>query len=684
MRARIAWALAGVSLVLVVADAVVTSRYRSLFSEAAVAVHGFPFVDAAVLGCAVMGAVILSRDDRHVVGWLLSIVGTTSALSLLTEAYAVWVTGEGGPGLRSLGGVAGWTSSVFGGQLAIAGLALMFLLAPEGRLLSRRWRYAALVAVLGALLCLVALLSQNPTEYDIRAPEEGIGAARAVLLSVGFLLITAALLASLASMVVRLRRSQGEQRQQVRLIALSAALVCGGLVALLVVQAFNGGEQTWAASLPLFVSYMLLPVLFAVAVLRYRLYDVEVIINRTVVLAVAAAFAAVGYTTLVVTVGKLVHRQTGGFWLSLLATAVVAVAFQPLRRRVVRLANRFAYGSRAHPYEELAEFSRRLAETPSPATLLPAVAAAAGEALSARHATATLSVIGAGPMTGTWGQGSPESTDTHAVPVRIDDAVLGAIEVAIPKGRLLRASDERLLLALADQAAVAFRNAAMQTQLARHVADLDRTTHELAESRVRIIEADDAVRRSLEEAISRQVLPHLVTVAEELGRLRGAGVAPTAGIDELMTGVNTSLESLRELTRGVFPTQLGRAGVEPALRAFLSQSHLPATLTVDPSAAGKRFAARVEAAVYFCATEAATAGPGPISIELAADTATLRLEVVGVEATMLDLQGVVDRVEAAGGSLTGDDHVLALRIPVGQEHAAGSALDLVAGGGPGR
>ena len=105
-------------------------------------------------------------------------------------------------------------------------------------------------------------------------------------------------------MVVRLRRSRGEVRQQVRLIALAAALIGVGLVALFVVQVFNGGEQTWAAVLPLFLSYMFLPVLFGIAVLRYRLYDVEVIVNRTLVITIGTAFAAIGYTTLVVTVGS--------------------------------------------------------------------------------------------------------------------------------------------------------------------------------------------------------------------------------------------------------------------------------------------------------------------------------------------------------------------------------------------
>ncbi len=356
----------------------------------------------------------------------------------------------------------------------------------------------------------------NPTTFDITrtSGDPGLGD---LLFAVGFLLICVGLLVSLASMVTRLRRSQGEQRQQLRLIAMSAALICCGVAALFVVQSFNGGEQTWAASVPLFVSYLLLPILFAVAVLRYRLYDIEVIINRTVVLAAAAAFAGLGYTVLVVVVGDLVGRRTSGFWLSLLATALVALAFQPIRRWVVRFANRLAYGSRAQPYEALSDFSRRIAQTPSPETLLPAVADAAGRAVSARRATAILEVPGAPAATADWGQDGADAGDRHVVPVQNGGLTLGSIEVTLPKGRPLHPADLRLLAALADQTAVAFRNTALETQLAAHVAELDRTTRQLADSRSRIIEADDAARRTLEAAISREVLPHLVPLPEALG-----------------------------------------------------------------------------------------------------------------------------------------------------------------------
>ena len=138
VRARIAWALAGITAVLVVADAVVSAQAVSLTSETAVAVHGFPFVHGAVLGSTVMGALIISRYDRHPIGWLLSLVGFAGGLSLLTEAYALWVQEGDGPGPAASAASRPGCPSMLGGQLAIAGLALMFLLSPDGHFLSRR------------------------------------------------------------------------------------------------------------------------------------------------------------------------------------------------------------------------------------------------------------------------------------------------------------------------------------------------------------------------------------------------------------------------------------------------------------------------------------------------------------------------------------------------------------------
>ena len=357
---------------------VVTAQYRHLLSEEAVAEHGFPFVDGAVLGCARDG-----RADR--------LARRPAPDRLAAERRRVrpapcrwsrrptrsgWCT-RAGPGRAAWAGVAGWLSSLVGGQLAHRRAR------PDVPARPRRAPALAPVEVRrrghrgsGSCCASLGVVSLDPATFDLVVESDDIGPVRSALLSLGFLLISVgpARLAGLDAAAAAPEPGRGApagapDRPLGGPHHHRAALACSSS------QIVNGGRQTWAASLPLFASYLLLPVLFAIAVLSYRLYDVEVILNRTLVLAAGTAFAALGYTTLVVVVGKLVDQQTSGFWLSLLATALVALAFQPLRRSVVRLANRLAYGPRAQPYEALSDFSDRLAETPSPRTLLPAVAA---------------------------------------------------------------------------------------------------------------------------------------------------------------------------------------------------------------------------------------------------------------------------------------------------------------------
>ncbi len=663
MYARVAWVLTALTVLIAGADVWVTSQYRSLLSEEAVALHGFPFVSGAVVGSAVMGAVIIQRYARHPIGWLLNLSGFLASIALLAEAYSAWVLTADGPGSWSFGAVAGWISLLLGGQFSIAALAILFLVAPDGHLLSRRWRLAAIVAVLGLASYTAGLLTVSPTSFDPEMDE--VGPSGSLLFAAGSLLIIVGLIAATVSMVRRLRRSHGEQRQQLRLISLSVVFLVFGVVCLIVVQRFNGGRQTWVASLPLFVAYFLVPILFAVAVLRYRLFDLDVIINRAVILAAVVLFAGIGYTGLVVAVTALVKTRTSGFWLSLLATSLVALAFQPLRRRVVRLANRLAYGARALPYEALSDFSRSLAETVSPRLLLPAVAEAAGRAVSARSSITVLQVPGTAGVSEAWPSASDVAPEFE-VPVRHEGDVLGSIGVTLPKGQRLRAADERLLQDLADQTALAFRNVAMESELAAHVAALDRTTHALAESRRRLIAADDAARCQLESAISRTVLSHLRSMPERLSSLSVARSGTTAvdELEQLVTQTNTALESLREVTHGVFPTQLARAGLTRALKSHLARTG-HASLSVEPSA-DRRFPARVETAVYFCCVEALRARPAGVRIDLRMVRDDLVVQVRGVSLDEIDVQAIVDRVEAVGGSPGLDDpQLLSVSIPIG-------------------
>lgn len=659
---RLPWLLVALSAACFAGDTAMNAAVQPLFSRDSTVVHGWPIINAAALGSTLMGALILSRLPRNPIGWILVGVGASTSVSMVSEIYSIWVDTEGGPGTRSPSVLAGWVAAFFGGPVALTGLTVMFLIAPDGHVLSRRWRYAVAATVLGLALFLVGLVHADPDSFVGRGDQTHTNTTSGFLLSSGVLLVCAMLLLSVASLMVRMRRATGETRQQLRWFVLAAAAAGVGMLMLLVVSGLNDGRTTWLSAVPLQVSFLLLPVLLAIAVLRYRLYDVDVIINRAVVVTLAAAFVAVGYTLLVVGVGALLGDQVSGFWPSVVATAAVAMAFQPLRCRVVRFADRLAYGPRAVPYDALSAFSRRLGDSPAPASLLPAVAEAAGRAVAASRCVVTLDVDHGETGTASWSS-SPRAARSASgadVTVPVADAAgpLGSITVTPAPGRAVRPHELALLDDLAEQAAVAFRNARLAAELAAHVADLDRRTAELAASRRRLFEAGDAERRRLEHAIDRDVMPNLRSLTATLE----AGPDPTTATDALVGQATDALEALRELTRGIFPTMLARAGVAPALTAFLARVGNPVQLAVAASAQGRRFAARTEAAAYYAATAAVTAGARG-TLHLSVDDRSLVLEVERAAPLRGEREAVLDRVEALGGSLVESLGRLRVTVP---------------------
>ncbi len=175
-----------------------------------------------------------------------------------------------------------------------------------------------------------------------------------------------------------------------------------------------------------------------------------------------------------------------------------------------------AYGDRAAPYLALADFNRKLAEKPSTSALLPAVAEAAGRAVGAASSVVTLELQGNRLSSAEWSHagtvGDPQTQ--LEVLIRDDGVVRGGIAVTPRKGQALRNADVALLEDLADQASQAFRNIATESRLADHVAALNSTTQQLADSRRRIIEAEDAARLRLETSISREILPRLTALPD--------------------------------------------------------------------------------------------------------------------------------------------------------------------------
>jgi signal transduction histidine kinase len=655
VRPRIAWAVVGLVLVATVLDTVFTAAHGSLWNEATWAEHGWPLAPLANLGCALMGALIVRRHSGHPLGWLLCVASLLS-VTLAAEAYGVWALADGGPGQEVLGHLALWAGPLLGWP-AFAALVLVFLIAPDGHLPSPRWRWAVWVTGAGLALHTLGTLTTPPGDF-VYGQRDSTRAITAPLLTVGWMLVAVGLLASAVSLVVRLRRARDDVRRQLLWIAAAAALLAVGVAVILAVPRVTGVEGTWLAALPLRVAQVAVPLCVAVAVLRHRLLEIDVIVNRAAVLALATLLVAVGYVLVVVTVGRAVDGGTNGFWPSLVATAVVALAFQPLRSRVVRVADRMAFGTAAVPYEALTDFTRRIGSSPDPSTLLPAVAEAAARAVNATRVVAVLD-LDAGPDHGaTWPPGLAADREAPGLelPILHLGERLGSITLTMPTGQPLRRREHQLLADLADQAGLAFRNVRLTIELSGQVEQLDRRTRDLSDSRRRLISAGDAERSHLEQAIAGQVLPHLRSLPERLRELsvvdERSAVSIQSLLDPLVEALSSALESLREITRGVFPAQLARSGLPTALRSLFARSGGARRLVVDEHAERRRFDPRIEAAAYFCVAEATRNLGDPVHVDLSAVDDDLRVVVTGAGVRQLPMSHILDRAEAAGGSVS--------------------------------
>jgi signal transduction histidine kinase len=248
-------------------------------------------------------------------------------------------------------------------------------------------------------------------------------------------------------------------------------------------------------------------------------------------------------------------------------------------------------------------------------------------------------------------------TSRVAIPVVDHGELLGDITVEMAAGHSVRPGDQQLLADLADQAALAFRNAQLSVELASQVEQLSQQAIQLDQSRARLISAGDAERSRVERAIARQVIPHLAPLPDQLQQLsrsdaHGPTALDTADLAPLLAATNTALQSLREITRGVFPAQLRRSGLPTALGSLLARPGHAGHLTVEDSAAGLRFDPNVEAAAYFCVAEATRAFTQPIAVNLAVHGDRMLIGVSGTDGGGLSLGHMRDRIEAAGGSVS--------------------------------
>jgi hypothetical protein len=312
----------------------------------------------ALVTAATVGAVLASRLPRHPVGWLLLAQVASNLATGAAAQYLTWGLLPGGP-LPATRYVALYYPASAGGGLLLLGFVL--LLTPTGKLPSPGWRWWASAMVAVPLLLLVAVTlapgSVDPSVQVVGGPFEfdGLGGVLLVLNQLALAFTTLAVAVCAGSLVVRFRRASGVERQQLRWVAVAAALLVVAAGATLVGLAVGATEVvTWAIGL--WVAG--LPVAIGAAVLRYRLYDLDRIISRTLAYGLLTLLLGGGYAAVVLGLGQLLGRDSSLVVAG--ATLAVAAGFQPARRRIQQAVDRRFNRRRHDAARTIQTFSTRL------------------------------------------------------------------------------------------------------------------------------------------------------------------------------------------------------------------------------------------------------------------------------------------------------------------------------------
>ena len=322
-----------------------------------------------ILAFPTVGAIIASRRPGNPIGWIFCAIGLSVITGVASYEYALYArhVAPSLPAVTFVAWVGSWTWFV---GMGLAG-TLVLLLFPDGRPPSPRWRIVGRLSVvlIGITVVAHAVRPGLLDDYDDLAIPNPFGMtgpigdlALAVIDLFAWPLVMLAI-ASFAALVTRFVRARGDERQQLKWVAYAAGLMAVGIFATLVVS-LAGKEDDPAFGWVPYVGFLglgLIPVAAGIGILRYRLYDIDLLINRTLVYGVLSATLAAVYVGLVIALQGLLSGFTGGNSLAVAAsTLAVAALFGPVRRRIQKAVDRRFYRSRYDAARTVEAFSSRL------------------------------------------------------------------------------------------------------------------------------------------------------------------------------------------------------------------------------------------------------------------------------------------------------------------------------------
>jgi signal transduction histidine kinase len=619
---------------------------------------------------ATFGAAIRRAQPRNRIGWTFLVGGTLGALQFATGQLAGHVLAAGSGDL-TLAIIAAWVFSWIQFPAIFSALALLLFLFPDGALASPRWRpILALAAATTAMITVATALAPGPmvltptvawtNPFGARG---GLGRPLQTLADWSQPMIAGVLGLGVISLVVRYQRSDAGQRRQIKWLVYALVLTVAIFVWFTVSE--GPGPITEGIQGALFgVAVLAVPVGAGIGILKHRLYDIDRIISRTLVSGGLVAFITGIYLLVVVGIGELT-----GAWsnvgLPVAATAIAAVAFQPLRNWLTRVANRLVWGDKGGPLELMTRLSHEMSSVYEIDHVLSTMARVITTGVDARHGIVWLRHGSQLVASARWplhhtdlpqpvavgGETLPAIDGfDHCYPVRHQGTLVGALSITMAAGERLTARQDSRLCQLAQAAGLVLENV--------------RLIEELRASRSRILAAQDAERRRIERNLHDGAQQRLANLSLALGMIRARlGPAPQSdlatALERATAEAHEALTELRDLARGLHPALLTDGGLVPAVRSLIERSPVPALLSATAVA---HLSEAVASTAYYVVAELLAnaikhAAPARIDVGIAQCDGALTVQVCddgrGDARLTLGggLQGLADRVAALGGEL---------------------------------
>lgn len=562
---RLPLALAGGAIVISLSGVLVRLAYAVATGDMADILSHVTLNPFLTIAYALVGSLVAARRPRNIIGWLFLTVALTFALNIAAAAagdVAAIMAGEARAGRPAF---VRWLDNWFWLPAVFLPTVFLFLLFPHGRLPSRRWRPFLWSASFGlVLMILVLALHPGPLEsWGTSANPYGIAALAPLLdtaLIAGSALLFIGFVGSLGAVILRYRRSRDLERKQMQwLLYALVLLVLAHVVATFIWFAIPSSDIIMELSIAITSLTVLgIAVAAAVAILRYRLYDIDLVVNRTVVYTTLTVCVVAIYVLIVGGFGSLVQAR-GNPIIGLLATGLVAVLFQPLRERVQRAVNHLFYGRRDEPLDALARLGRRLETAIAPDVVLPTLVETIAHTLNLPYVAIRLRTADGARAVAEHGK---RVSGVVRLPLTYQGQAMGDL-IAGPRAPSdpFSAADHRLL-----------QQIAMQAGPAVHAVQL---TAALQASRRELVTAREEERRRLRRDLHDGLGAALAGLHLQAGAVRRLieddPQAAEAMIDEFRGDIRSAIEEIRRLVYALRPPLLDQLGLAAAVRAQAAQ-----------------------------------------------------------------------------------------------------------------